>query len=177
MKEEVTLRGKYATWKVWVINNEIPIIVKTERTTIKDATTIVAEMLGISVGSIVALCALEEENMNTLKNRLCIYKAEMKTEIENECGCFDEIAEIAFTLCLNSNELIDDSSNGRLVQLDCSVYDDDLDVLIDGFYFDNNNDIYFTCTRKDNEEICEYSLYCIARQTLLIVLNEVIRMC
>ena len=134
MKEEVTLRGKYNTWKVWVINNEIPIIVKTERTTIKDATTIVAEMLGISVGSIVALCALEEENMSILKNRLCIYKAEMKTEIGNEDGCFDEIAEIAFTLCLNSNELIDDSSNGRLVQLDCSVYDDDLDVLIDGYF-------------------------------------------
>ena len=177
MKEEVTLRGKYATWKVWVINNEIPIIVKTERTTIKDATTIIAEILGISVGSIVALCALEEENMNTLKNRLCIYKAEMKTEIENEDGFFDEIAELAFTLCLSSNKLIDESSKDRLIQLDCSVYDDDLGVLIDGFYFDNNNDIYFTCTRKEDEEICEYSMYCIPRHTLLVLLNEVIRMC
>lgn len=176
MKEEVTLRGKYATWKVWVKNNESPIIVKTERTTIKDATTIVAEILGVSPGSIVGLCAVEEENMNTLKNRLCFYKAEMKTVIENEDGCFDEIAKTAFTLSLSSNKLIDKSSKDRLIQLDSSVYDEFLDVLVDGIYI-VNHDIYFTCTRKEDEEICEYSLYCIPRQTLLIVLNEVIKMC
>ena len=176
MKEEVTLRGKYATWKVWVKNNESPIIVKTERTTIKDATTIVAEILGVSPALIVGLCAGEEENMDTLKNRLCIYKAEMKTVIENEDGCFDEIAKTAFTLSLSSNKLIDKSSKDRLIQLDSSVYDEFLDVLVDGIYI-VNHDIYFTCTRKEDEEICEYSLYCIPRQTLLIVLNEVIKMC
>lgn len=178
MKEEVTLRGKYTTWKVWVIKNEKPIIVKTERTTIKDAKTIVAEMLGVSPVSIVGLCAFEEENMNTLKNRLCIYKAEMQNEIENEDGCFDELAKIAFTLCLSSNELLDDSSRDRLIQLDCSVYDDDLHVLVDGIFLCSSNDnIHFTCTRKDNEEICDFSLYYMPRQTLLLVLNEVIKMC
>lgn len=176
MKEEVTLRGKYATWKVWVKNNENPVIVKTERTTIKDATTIVAEILGVSPALIVGLCAVEEENMNTLKNRLCIYKAEMENEIGYKDGCFDEIAKTAFTLSLSSNKLIDKSSNDRLIQLDSSVYDEFLGVFVDGIYIVKHN-IYFTCTRKDDEEICEYALCCIPRHTLLVVLNEVIRMC
>ena len=176
MKEEVTLRGKYTAWKVWVINNEKPIIVKTERTTIQDATSIVAEILGVNPASIVGLCAFEEENMNTLKNRLCIYKAEMENEIGYKDGCFDEIAKTAFTLSLSSNKLIDKSSNDRLIQLDSSVYDEFLGVFVDGIYIVNHN-IYFTCTRKDDEEICEYALCCIPRHTLLIVLNEVIKMC
>ena len=119
---------------------------------------------------------IENVNLSRLGDFLIIYEGELKADVENENGSFDEEMETALKHCLCCNALVDDSSNDRLVQLDSSVFDDFLGVFIDGFFYGDDGTIRFTATDK-NEELCNYRVDEIGRYSLINVIHELIKMC
>lgn len=118
-------------------------------------------------------------NKQELKTRLIIAQGELRDDIENENGYFDEIAERILFLCFSCDDLLDKSSKDVLVQLDKSVIYKKNNHYIDGFYLDNDRThIHFHGSSiDDGRELFNYSTYTLEREIVLLVIKELIKMC
>ena len=110
-----------------------------------------------------------------LRANLIIMIGELKEEIDNESGCFDEIATSAFKNVLGCDELLDAGSNDTLVQLNNSVEDDGF--LVDGIFISNDDNILFSVTDKEDEMIDSAELTDISRECIIQILKKICQMC
>ena len=110
-----------------------------------------------------------------LKAQLIILIGEMKADIENENGCCDEIAEKALNLAFECKDLLDKSSNDKLIQFDKSIEQDI--VFIDGVFIDKNGFMCITETDKETEEIYNDSIEVVDRENILKILEIIEKMC
>ena len=112
--------------------------------------------------------------------RLEIASAELKDEIWNENGCFDEIAQRIFAFALSSGLLQEESSNGILIQLDKSVHiiHCNEQEYIDGIYLSGTTtEVHFTASSFDGSEIYCYDIEDVEREDVIKVVEELIKMC
>lgn len=120
-------------------------------------------------------------NKKELKVRLQIAEGEMKCCINDEYGCFDEIAQRIFMLVLSCDEMLDKSSEDILVQLDKSVQIESIlntQEYIDGIYLSQTiNEAHFTASSLDGSELFVYDIEEVEREYILKVVKELIRMC
>lgn len=116
---------------------------------------------------------------NELKTRLIIAQGELEAELENENGCFDEIAENILLLALSCDDLLDKSSNDVLIQLDksvkwkngygCANY-------VDGIFLSLNKMPDFTCSAYGGAIYsCHFDE--VDREIIVEVVKELIKMC
>ena len=118
-------------------------------------------------------------NKEELKVRLQIAEGELRDDIENENGCFDEIARSIFVLALNSGLLQEESTEDVSIQLDKSVrivHWGEREYL-DSVYLETENEVCFTASSLDGSEIYVYDLEDIAREDVIKVIVEIIKMC
>lgn len=116
---------------------------------------------------------------NELKTRLIIAQGELKTEIDNEYGCFDEVAERIFLLTFSCEDLLDKSSEDVLIQLEKSVVWQERREYIDGFYLSQTK-TYANFTASDMDDLGElyvYSVDEVDREIIIDVVKELIKMC
>lgn len=116
---------------------------------------------------------------NELKTRLIIAQGELATELENENGCFDEIADHIFALAFYCEDLLDKSSNDALIQLDKSVVWQERREYIDGFYLSFARTVV-NVTASDMDDLGEvytHSVDEVDREIIIKVVNELIKMC
>lgn len=118
-------------------------------------------------------------NKNELKTRLIIAQGELEAELENENGCFDEIADHIFALAFYCKELLDKSSNDALIQLDKSVVWQERHEYIDGFYLSFARTVVnFTASDMDDlGEVYTHSVDEVDREVIIEVVKELIKMC
>ena len=120
-------------------------------------------------------------NKKELKVRLQIAEGEMKCCINDEYGCFDEIAQRIFMLVLSCDEMLDKSSEDILVQLDKSVQIESIlntQEYIDGIYMSQTiTEAHFTASSLDGSELFVYDIEEVDREYILKVVKELIRMC
>lgn len=114
-------------------------------------------------------------NKKELKAHLIIMIGELKGEVDNESGCFDEIATSALKNVLGCNELVATDSNDILVQLDKSIEDDGL--LVDAVFLSSNNKVLFSVTDAEDEMIDSAELADISRESIIKLLDEIYKMC
>ena len=118
-------------------------------------------------------------NKQKLLVRLEIAKAELEDAIHNENGCFDEIAQHIFVLALNSGLLQEPSTEDVSIQLDRSVrivHWGEREY-IDSVYLASATEASFTASSLDGSEIYVYDLEDIAREDVIKVIVEIIKMC
>jgi len=118
-------------------------------------------------------------NKNELKTRLIIAQGELKSEKDNEFGCFDEIAQRIFMLALSCDDLLDKSSEDVLIQLDTSVRWTERREYVDGFYLSQTKTcVNFTTSDMDDMgELYIYSIDEVDRKIIIEVVRELIKMC
>lgn len=118
-------------------------------------------------------------NKQELLVRLEIAKAELYDAIHNENGCFDEIAQCIFVLALGSGLLQEPSSEDVSIQLDKSVrivHWGEREY-IDSVYLASATEACFTASSLDGSEIYVYDMDEIAREDVVRVLKQLIKMC
>lgn len=113
-------------------------------------------------------------NKQEIKMQLIIAAGELSHDIDNENGCFDEIAKNVLRKVLNCKELLDDSSNDTLIQLDNSV--EDGENLVDAVFLTEDNDVKFSMSNTDLEPYTEDFEY-VSREAILMVVKEITKMC
>ena len=119
-------------------------------------------------------------NKQELLVRLEIAKAELEDNINNEQGCFDEIAKNIFAFALGSGLLQEESSKDILIQLDKSVIiiRCDEQEYIDGIYLNvTKTEVHFTASSFDGSEIYSYDIEDVEREDVVDVVKELIKMC
>lgn len=118
-------------------------------------------------------------NKEELKVRLQIAEGELRDDIENEQGCFDEIAQRIFVLALGSGLLQEPSTEDVSIQLDKSVRIAHWgeQEYIDSVYLETENEACFTASSLDGSEIYVYDMDEIAREDVVKVIVEIIKMC
>lgn len=116
---------------------------------------------------------------NEFKTRLIIAQGELKSEIDNEFGCFDEIAQRIFLLAFSCEDLLDKSSEDVLIQFDTSVRWEALREFVDGIYLSQTKTCvnFTTSDMYDINEIYSCSLERVDRNVILDVVKELIKMC
>ena len=118
-------------------------------------------------------------NKEELKVRLQIAEGELRDNIDDEQGCFDEIANNIFVLALNSGLLQEPSTEDVSIQLDKSVrivHWGEREY-IDSVYLASATEASFTASSLDGSEIYVYDLEDIAREDVIRVVKELIKMC
>ena len=119
-------------------------------------------------------------NKQELLVRLEIAKAELEYNINDENGCFDEIAHRIFAFALGSGLLQDESSEDVEIQLDKSVHiiHCNEQEYIDGIYLSGTRTlVHFTASSFDGSEIYCYDIEDIEREDVIKVVKELIKMC
>jgi hypothetical protein len=119
-------------------------------------------------------------NKQDLKIRLQIAKGELQDHVHNEQGCFDEIAQRAFSFALGSGLLQEKSSEDIEIQLDKSVHiiHCDEQEYIDGIYLSRIiTEVHFTASSFDGSEIYCYDIEDVEREDVIKVVKELIKMC
>ena len=115
-----------------------------------------------------------------LKVRLQIAEGELRYDIENENGCFDEIAKNIFAFALGSGLLQEPSSEDVEIQLDKSVQIIPCgeQEYIDGIYLSGTiTEVHFSASSFDGSEIYSYDLEDIEREDVIKVVKELSKMC
>ena len=114
-----------------------------------------------------------------LKTQLMIAIGELEADLENENGCFDEIANNIFMLAFSCEDLLDKSSNDVLIQLDKSVVWQERREYIDGFYLSlERTFVNFTASDMDDlGEVYTHSVDEVDREIIVEVVKELIKMC
>ena len=118
-------------------------------------------------------------NKQELKARLIIAQGELNDEVYNENGCFDEIAEKVLRLALESGLMQDTSSEDTLIQLEYSVrvlWDEDLGDWVDAVCLTDAGCVDLYGSNDDGSELYVYSVEELPRETIQVVINELIRM-
>lgn len=116
---------------------------------------------------------------NELKTRLIIAQGELEADLENENGCFDEIANNIFMLAFSCEDLLDKSSKDVLIQLDKSVgwrngYG--YTHYVDGIFLFLNKIPLFTCSTYGGAIYsCHFDE--VDREIIVEVVKELIKMC
>lgn len=118
-------------------------------------------------------------NKEKLKVRLQIAKAELEDAIHNEQGFFDEIAQHTFVFALNSGLLQEPSTEDVSIQLDKSVriVHWGEQEYIDSVYLETPTEACFTASSLDGSEIYVYDMDEIAREDVVRVVKQLIKMC
>ena len=119
-------------------------------------------------------------NKQDLITRLIIAEGELKDAINNENGCFDEIAQRIFMLALGCEDLLDESSEDVLIQLDKSVQITicNEQEYIDGIYLSGTiTEVHSSTSSLDNSEIYVRNIEDIDRNVILQVIEKLINMC
>lgn len=113
-----------------------------------------------------------------LKERLQIAEGELRDNIDDENGCFDEIAQRIFALALGSGLLQEESSEDVEIQLDKSIVRCDEQEYIDGIYLSEViTEVHFTTSSFDGSEIYSRDIVDVEREDIIKVLKELIKMC
>ena len=119
-------------------------------------------------------------NKQELLVRLEIAKAELEYNINDENGCFDEIAHRIFAFALGSGLLQDEGSEDVEIQLEKSVHiiHCNEQEYIDGIYLSGTRTlVHFTASSFDGSEIYCYDIEDIEREDVIKVVKELIKMC
>lgn len=119
-------------------------------------------------------------NKNELKTRLIIAQGELNAEIDNEYGCFDEIAERIFLVALSCEALLDKSSEDVEIQFDKSIKMTHCGEpeFIDGIYLSTTaTEAHISASSEDNSEIYCYDIEEIVRDDIVRIVKELIKMC
>ena len=119
-------------------------------------------------------------NKEELKVRLQIAEGELRDDIDNENGCFDEIAQRIFVLALGSGLLQEPSSKDVEIQLDKSVQivHWNEQEYIDGIYLSGmSTEVHFTASSLNGSEIYCYDMEDVEREDIVKVITELIKMC
>ena len=112
-----------------------------------------------------------------LRMRLIIAQGELKDEVCDDCGCFDEVALCALTTAFACEELLDKSSKDLLIKFDKSIKDEEYNLYIDGVFLPSEYTLPdFTITRQDGT-IGSRGYHYTDRERIMDVLSELIRMC
>lgn len=138
---------------------------------------------------------------NELKSVLQVKLGELKADLENEDGVFDEIAVGAFKDCLNCKEILCKDSKDTLVQLDKSVLfwflDDDIifgqenisakqaemsdedieenvsPIYVDGVFLSTDKDVMLTCSYIDGSDVFSETIDELPREVIFKVIEEI----
>ena len=119
-------------------------------------------------------------NKEELKVRLQIAEGELRDNIDDEQGCFDEIAQSIFAFALGSGLLQEPSSDDVEIQLDKSVQIIPCgeQEYIDGIYLSGiRTEACFTASSSDGGEVYCYDIEDIEREDVIKVVKELIKMC
>lgn len=118
-------------------------------------------------------------NKEELKVRLQIAEGELRDDIENEQGCFDEIAQRILVLALGSGLLQEESTEDVSIQLDKSVRITHWGEreYIDSVYLASATEACFTASSLDGSEIYVYDIDDVDREDVIKVVKQLIKMC
>jgi hypothetical protein len=113
-----------------------------------------------------------------LKNFLNIIIGELKNDVSNDEGCFDEIAYNAMEKILTCNDLLEKNTKGKMVQLDKSVKNEnEIYLYIDAIVEDCEDNEHIFLSTSDEDDIWNTEIYNAAREDIIKVFQEVIKMC
>lgn len=99
--------------------------------------------------------------------------AELKACVNDIDSDFDEVMESVLNDAFEIKELLSDSSVSPHIQLDKSVWCDDINHNIDAVFLNIDGAIYALCSSKDTADIDTYMLYQIPRKTMLEVMLQI----
>lgn len=117
-------------------------------------------------------------NKEELKNYLNIIIGELKKDIDNEEGCFDETATKALKKILSCAELLCKDAKTKMVQLTTSVETICMPFIwIDGIVEDCEDENHIFFSTSDEDDIFNTELNEVDRDHIIEVIEEVIKMC
>ena len=117
-------------------------------------------------------------NKEELKNYLNIIIGELKKDIDNEEGCFDETATKALKKILSCTELLCKDAKTKMVQLNKSVETICMSFIwIDGIVEDCEDENHIFFSTSDEDDIFNTELNEVDRDHIIEVMEEVIKMC
>lgn len=137
-------------------------------------------MYGKSLGRIFLPLCLTPKSKNmkkgNLKDILNITLGELKADIDSEDGRFDETVYSVLLLVFCCDELLEKDSDDTMIQLDKSVWDEEISVYIDAIILSLGRYIHFSTSSKDNGSIYTMSIIDIPRESILKAITQIYKM-
>lgn len=113
-------------------------------------------------------------NKQEIKMQLIIAVGELRHDIEDENGHFDEIAKNVLRKAMGCKELLDNSNNDMFIRLNNSI--EDGKSLVDAVFLTEGDDIKLSMRDVDLEPYIE-DFESVSRGSILMVVNEIAKMC
>ena len=111
-----------------------------------------------------------------LKNYLNVIVGELKNDISNEEGCFDEIATNALERCFECGDILSNDTKVPTIVLCNNIETICMPFIwIDGIVKNLNNEVIFKTS--DEDDIFNTELNEIDRDYIIDVIEEIINMC